>query len=329
MKKYEDGKLHYGIYVAVISVIVILLIGVLSFLFIWEKRQGTFPSQETPETLEYEGEQYVLKNNVETFLVLGLDKFGNVSSSHSYNNDNQADFLMLFVIDNDEKTVSAIQINRDTMTGVNVLGLNGNRVDTVMMQIALAHTYGNGKEVSCHNVKDAVSRLLMDIKINHVMSVKMDAVAIFNDLIGGVEVTLTEDFTNVDSSMIKGETIRLRGEQALYYVRSRAGFEDSSNIARMERQRQYIEALYGHTLEALKADDSFVTDASLKMADYIVSDCSTARLQRLADKFMEYEFTGIRTLNGNSVKGEEFMEFYVTQDSVTKNVVELFYVKAE
>ena len=329
MKKYEDGKLHYGIHIALISVIVILLIGALSFLFIWEKRQGTFPSQEAPEKFEYEGETYVLKDGIETFLVLGLDKFGNTLPSHSYNNDQQADFLMLFVIDNNAKTISSLHINRDTMTGVNILGLNGNRVDTVTMQIALSHTYGNGKEISCHNAMAAVSKLLMNAKIDHVMSMKMDAVAIFNDLVGGVEVTLTEDFTHLDSSMIKGETVLLRGEQALYYVRSRAGFEDSSNTARMERQRQYIDALYGRVMEAMEKDDSFVIQASLKTADYIVSDCSSAQLQRLSDKFMEYEFTDIRTLDGAAVKGEEYMEFYPTEDSIVKNVVELFYTQED
>ncbi len=329
MKRYEDGKLHYGIYVAVISGIVTLLIGALSFLFIWEKRQGTFPSQQAPEFFEYEGEKYVLKKGIETFLVLGLDKFESDSSNHSYNNDQQADFLMLFIIDNNEKTVSALHINRDTMTAVNILGLNGNRVDTATMQIALSHTYGNGKEISCHNAMEAVSKLLKNVKIDHGLSMKMDAVAIVNDLLGGVEVTLTEDFTYLDSSMVKGATVLLTGDQALHYVRSRSVFEDSSNIARMERQRQYMDALYNRAMAEMEENNSFVLDASLKTADYVISDCSTAQLQRLSDKFIEYEFAGIRSLDGTAVKGEEFMEFYPTEESIMKNVIELFYMRED
>lgn len=329
MKRIEDNKTHYGIYIVTVSVIVSLLIGALSFLFIWEKRQGTFPSQTAPEVFEYEGETYVLKKDIQTFLVLGLDKFETGSPNVSYNNDQQADFLMLLVIDNNEKKVSALQINRDTMTDVNILGLNGNRVDTVTMQIALSHTYGNGKVISCHNAMESVSKLLKNVKIDHGMSMKMDAVSIFNDLVGGVEITLTEDFTYLDASMVKGATVLLKGEQALHYVRSRSGFEDSSNIARMERQRQYMNALYERVLDAIDKDDSFILDASLKTADYIVSDCSTAQLQRLADKLIDYEFSGIRTLDGESVKGEKYMEFYPTEDSIMKNVLELFYTKKD
>ena len=50
------------------------------------------------------------KKNIETFLVLGLDKFEGQVQSSSYNNDQQADFLMLFVFDNDKKEYSAIVI---------------------------------------------------------------------------------------------------------------------------------------------------------------------------------------------------------------------------
>lgn len=327
MVKYKDQKIHTGMCVAWISVITVLLIVALSFLSLWAQRQSEFPSRQTNEIFEYEGEQYVLKKDIETFLVIGLDKFENTSPKDSYNNDQQADFLMLFIIDNSEKTVSALHIDRDTMTGVNILGLNGNRVDTVTMQIALSHTYGNGEEISCHNSMAAVSKLLKDVRIDHGMSVKMDAVALLNDLVGGVEVTLTEDFSEWDSSMVKGETVLLKGEQALYYVRNRSGLADSSNIARMERQRQYMEAWYKRALTAMEADEAFMTSIFLKLADDVISDCSGAQLQRLADKWFDYEFSGIRVLEGNSVKGEEYMEFYPSENSIMKNVIELFYVR--
>ena len=36
-----------------------------------------------------------------------------------------------------------------------------------------------------------------------------------------------------------------------------------------------------------------------------------------------------RTLDGESVKGEKYMEFYPTEDSIMKNVLELFYTKKD
>ena len=35
---------------------------------------------------------------------------------------------------------------------------------------------------------------LMDVKIDHYISLTMDSVAVMNDLVGGVEVTVLDDF---------------------------------------------------------------------------------------------------------------------------------------
>ncbi len=326
MRKATDSKGKYFKYVLISVFIVFLIFIALVLLKNWEKRQGLFPSHEIGEdTLTYNGEEYVLKDNIETFLVMGLDKFEGAAVSDSYNNDKQADFLMLFVFDNDAKKCSTIHINRDSMANVNVLGVAGNRVATVTKQIALAHTYGNGKDVSCRNTADAVSELLMGIKVNHYISLAMDSVMVMNDLVGGVEVTVLEDFTGIDDTLIKDETVTLMGEQALHYVRTRYGLEDSSNSTRMKRQQQYINALYEKYTQCVAADEEFIIEASLAMSDYIISDRSVTQLQELARKFSEYEFVGINDFEGRSLIGEQFMEFYPDEDSLTKVVVDNFY----
>ena len=314
--------LKYGI----TALLAASIIGMAFFaLYIWEQHQDKFPEQTIDNSILYNGEDYVLKKNIETFLVLGLDKFEESTSSDSYNNDQQADFLLLLVFDNNAKAVSALQINRDTMALVNILGLNGNKVDSVTKQIALAHTYGNGKAVSCHNVMDAVSKLLHDVKLDHYLSVKMDAVAILNDLVGGVEVTVLEDFAGIDDTLVKGETVRLVGEQALLYVQERKDLADSSNSSRMKRQQQYLESLYNQFLLCVEDDEEFIVDASLKMSDHILSDRSVTQLQDLAEKFTTYEFLGIDTIEGESVLGEKYIEFYPDENSVMDFVIKLFY----
>ena len=297
----------------------------LTVLAVWDHYRFSFSSNGKDDgVLEYQGKEYVLKDGVETFLVLGLDKFQDAPSSDSYNNDNQADFLMLFVIDNNEKKISVLQINRDTMVDVNILGLNGNKVSTVTEQIALAHTYGNGKDVSCRNTADSVSSLLLGMKVQHYISLKMDAVSAFNDLVGGVTLEVMDDFPN-DPALKKGQTVTLTGAQALAYVRARQGMEDNSNIARMARQRQYVETLYHQTMYCMENDEEFIVNASLQMKDYLVSDRSVTQMQQLADKFSTYEFVEIGTLRGESRVGERFMEFYADADHVQEIVVQLFY----
>lgn len=314
-------------YAAIILAVILAVSCVILLLGIWEKYHNRFKGQNTntaTSEITLNGEEYVLKDNIETVLVLGLDKFEE-QENDSYNNNKQADFLMLLVIDHDKRQCSALHINRDTMALMPILGVAGDQVGTVTKQIALAHTYGNGKEVSCRNTADAVSWLLHNVSIDHYISVTMDAVPVYNDLLGGVEVEVLDDFTGVDDTLIKGETVTLMGEHALNYVRTRYGLEDSSNSHRMVRQQQYIKAVYEKTLTALESDANFAVNAGTKLADYVVSDYTINGMQQLAKKLSGYEFTEIYELGGENVMGEKHIEFYPDENALTETVVELFY----
>lgn len=325
-KRNDKRKLMRGLAVALLAVF--LLTGAFLLLELWEKRQSIFPEQKTEDTVyEYNGVEYVKNEDVESFLILGLDKFEDAINNDSYNNDQRADFLMLLVFDNSEKKFTAVHLNRDTMVNMNVLGVAGQKIGTVNKQLALAHTYGNGRDVSCRNTADAVSELLNGVKVNHYLSITMDAVPILNDLLGGVEVTVLDDFSGIDDTLIKGETVTLHGDHALTYVRERYGLEDSSNSTRMVRQRQYMTAVYDKAMLEIENDDNFVIEASSKLADYIVSDRSVNQLQEIAKKLSQYKFTEIETLEGESVVKDGLMEFRPDADSIDKIVFELFYKK--
>lgn len=310
---------------AVVFAAIFVISTIFFFIELWEKDRGEYigNSVTVSDDLSYNGKEYKLKDDIETILLLGLDKFENEDSG--YNNDKQADFLMLLVIDNSAETCKAIHINRDTMTDMDVLGVAGDKIGTVYQQIALSHTYGNGREVSCRNTANAVSGLLMGMEIDHYVSVTMEAVPVYNDLVGGVSLEILDDFSNVDPSMVKGTKVRLTGEQALRYVRSRYGMDDPTNINRMKRQKQYLEALYDRSVKLQQADESFIQRAALKITDYIVSDCSANRLESLLKNISEYEFDKILTIDGESVRGESYMEFYLDEASVEKIVVDCFY----
>jgi LCP family protein required for cell wall assembly len=331
MKLRQEDKKKILRCTAIVLVVICILTAGLLLLDLWEKRQGTdsVPEKEV-NTLKYNGNEYVLNEDVDTFLVMGLDKFEGDIKSDAYTNDRQADFLMLFVFDNASKKCTALHINRDTMADVNKLDVTGFKVvGTINQQIALAHIYGDGDKTSCRNTADAVSKLLKNVKIDHYISVTMDTVPVFNDLVGGVEVTVTEDFSGLDDTLVKGEKVTLMGEHALNYVRTRKGLEDSSNSTRMERQKQYLEALYNKTMQCIESDDEFVVNASLAISDYIVSDRSVTQLQEIMEKASSYEFAGIMSLEGESRMGEKFIEFYPDEEFLIKTVVDLFFTEKE
>ena len=203
--------------------------------------------------------------------------------------------------------------------------------DSVNSQIALAHTYGKGGSVSNSNTATAVSKLLHGIKVDHYMSVTLDAVPVMNDLVGGVTVEVLDDFSDTEIGLVKGETVKLSSEQALAYVQERSGVDNKTNVGRMERQKQYVEAMKDEVKKCIENDSGFLTDMGVKMSDYMQSDCTTARLQEIGKRIQKYEFDGLREIEGESKlkeneDGSAFMEFYPDENALKALVVELFYV---
>ncbi len=325
MDKQNNGKSNRYRYAAIVLLVVFLLSAGLLLMKAWENSQGQFAGQYANGVfLEHEGTEYALRDRVETFLILGLDKFEGSFDEGAYNNDKQADFLLLFVLDHAAKKCTTLQLNRDAMVQMNVLGVAGNKIGTVTKQLALSHTYGNGGDVSCYNTATAVSNMLCGIKVDHYLSVTMDTVPMFNDLVGGVEVTVMDDFTGIDDTLVKGQTVTLMGQQALTYVRTREGLEDSTNMHRMERQRQYLKALEAKTRQCMENNDTFLAEAVLKLTENMVTDRSVNQLQSLADSISAYESVDILTLDGHYEQGPEFMEYYVDETAVKELVIALF-----
>lgn len=320
-------------YISIVLVMIFLITAALMFLEVWEKKQGRFSGFNTEDgVLTHNGTQYAIKENVESFLVLGLDKNDGESISDSHESGVQADFLMLFVFDNDAKKCTAVHINRDTMATVNKLSVGGATVvDTFTKQIALAYNYvaSENDKIRCRNTKDSVESLLCDINIDHYLSLTLDSVPAMNDLVGGVELTVLDDFTGIDDTLVKGQKVTLMGEQALRYVRTRYGLEDNTNRNRMERQKQYINALYEKTVSRISADEEFLLNFVTTVNEYVVYDSSDEKMQKFAEKFNEYEFVGIKEIDGETKLGEEYVEFYPDEESVKELVVDLFYTPIE
>lgn len=308
--------------------VICLIIAALLLLQTWEAKQSNANNKQPitdRDTITYNGVKYVQQKDLDTVLIMGLDKFEGNEVSGAYLNHQQADFMLLVAVDRSTKTYSILHLNRDTMTDISVLGQRGERIGTRHEQLALSHTYGTGGTDSCRNAAEAVSNLLHGVKIDHFLSVTMDAVAILNDYAGGVTVEVLDDFSAVDPSLKKGETVTLKGQQALTYVRTRKDLEDSSNLRRMERQRQYLTALQDIMTAKSENDDEFLARGLKKIGDYIVSDVTVNQLQLLSKQLGEYEFTGFRTIDGQAQKGEKFMEFYADEDDLMKTVLELYF----
>lgn len=311
----------------------VLFFGLIS---LWEARYGTAETvtssnSNSPDTTEnedavfYNGQWYVPRQNVESVLVMGVDKYETETTADSYNNSQQADFLTLLIVDQKNNSYTTLQINRDTMANIPILGVRGEEAGSFTGQLALTHTYGSGGSDSCRNTVKAVSDFLFGVKIDHYISLTMDAIPKINDMVGGVSLTLLDDFTMYNPAMQKGKEVHLTGDMALAYVRYRKDLEDTTNVNRMKRQRQYLSALKGRISENAKSNDSFVLETLDAVSKYMVSDCTVNQLSDLFEKCLAGQDNGITEIAGKSIKGKEYMEFHADEDSLKKTVISLFY----
>ncbi|MDY4754605.1 MAG: LCP family protein [Candidatus Faecousia sp.] len=263
------------------------------------------------------------RKNLETILVMGLDKNERSEMLEGYVNKTQSDFLLLLVIDQENRSINSLQINRDTMTEITRLGVFGGATGKYTAQIALAHAYGSGGSDSALNAVKAVSNFLGGVKIDHYMTFTMDSVALVNDMVGGVTVFIEDDFSEMDPSLVQGQEITLKGEQALHFVRGRTNVADGTNLNRMARQRQYMMGLYEKIMAAAAQDEAFPEKLVKKLADAFDTDLSVYQLDSLFDTLLECKMGEILTIEGENVRGE-FMEFYADPDSVAQAVQTLF-----
>lgn len=279
-------------------------------------------------TIEIDGVKYKFNNNV-NYLIIGLDRFGKANGSDYGVNPAQADFLAILSVNKDTKKYFVLPINRDTITDVWRLSLAGQRVMKLREQIALSHSYGNGLDQSCKNTVDAVTELLYGLPIDYYCSMTMDVVKAITDYIGGVTVTLDEnqDLSKVHSDWLPNATIKLTGQTSLDFVRSRKDVEDESNISRMHRQEQYLQGFF-EVISKTDVDTEFVSGAYEKVADYIVTDCTSLDFINVFDCFEGYDFEGFKKIEGESgLDNGGYKTFIVDEDALKELVINTYLVK--
>ena len=313
--------------------IILLLLALAAFLIQkWENKtyavsvdrsesSAILDSASLPE-ITYGGITYAAKPSTETYLVMGIDVSGPVVSVPGAYNGGQADALFLVVLDNEAKTWQLLRLNRDSMVDVPVLDLRGDVIGYEHQQLALAHAYGDGTRSSCENTVSTVSTLLGGQPIDGYASLHMDGIAVLNDAIGGVTLTVSSDFAAVDPTLVEGKTITLNGQQAMEYVRTRKDVDDQSNLARMERQRQYLEAMKP---QLLTLGDEEILQVYERLGEYVVTNISSQNVLTLAEKMQEYQELPELTIDGENTLEDGHIAYILDQDSVQRTVLELFY----
>lgn len=311
---------------SLLVLIVLMVVAVAALSMLREKPQPATPSvpANVPGVVEYQGRQYIRSPGIDVTLLLGLDTWDKLQSSGAHYNLVQSDFISLLVCDTNAKSYRMLQLNRDMMVAVDILGLTGEVISTQTQQLTLAHNQGNGLDASSWHVANTISRLLGEIPIQRHITVSMGAIPILNDLIGGVTVTLLDDFTDINPAMTKGSQHTLRGNEALSYLRARDIQEDESNLPRMARQQQYIDAVY-RQLKAENPIKEINSELLSRLDGYLLTSSSLNGLSDLQKKLETFRYDGLVELAGSYQKGAEFMEFYTDPNDLQAVILTLFY----
>jgi len=277
------------------------------------------------------GEQYSPKQDLTVILLMGTDHYVDESTSDdSYRSGGQADFLVLLVIDEVSQSIAPVQIDRDTMAEVTTLGILGNETGTRWTQICLAHGFGDGKKQSCSLQSDAVSRLFYNVSIPYYIAMSLDGISTLNDAVGGVAVTIEDDFTRLDPQMKIGATLTLNGMQAEYFVRNRKDIGVGTNEERSKRQDQYWDALVQMMDQRLKTenDTDFLHVILNQLDPYLTSNLARGRLINELWNDREYTRQSMIQLQGEYTIGDDgFVEFHVDETALEALVMRLFYDK--
>ena len=237
----------------------------------------------------------------------------------------QADFLILMTIDRMKHQVHTLQIDRDTIVPVQVYGAFGNPAGTREMQICLSYAFGTDPQKACQNTVRAVEKLLGGVPIDHYVALDMDGMNLLNDALGGVTVTLEDDFSMFDPAMTKGTTLTLQGRQAEYYLRGRMTVGDGTNSSRMRRQAAFMEAALMLVRERMAQDPAYLATVVNALDGHVVSSCDMAWLVNQASAVQSYTMTKNVRLQGEHLVGADgFVEFHPDTNGLMTYITSTF-----
>ena len=285
-------------------------------------------------TVFWNGKTYKRNTYVKAVLCMGVDRDGPMTETTLSGDGGQADGIFLLANDTARGSMKILLIPRDSMTEITKTDTswtetNGAKLGEVVDHLSLSYAYGDGREKSCEYTKQAVSHLLMGLKIDSYMAADLEIIASLNDEVGGVTVTIpTMGMEQADPEFVFVQTVRLKGEQAERFVRFRDTERDNSAISRMEQQKLYISGFFQAVKEKSRTESN-ITEHLFEMSqDYMVTDMAKDEYLKLAINALEGEgltSASFKMAPGTGTATETYDEYYVDQEALVPILLDLFY----
>lgn len=329
MEEKKRKKLPLGVVLLLILLaITVLLCSVVLGLWLHGRSSINQPDTgaEDESTIVYDGKTYRYRQDMINILLMGIDADGlPTAGSHD-----QADVLILACLDPDSGEMNLVSLSRDILCDMEMLQPDGTVAQT-RGQLALAYAYGDGLHESCRLTCDAVSGIFYGLPIHGYASYYMSGIADLNDAVGGVTVTVIEDFpfSNVAGfhNMIEGHQVKLKGYQAELYIRARLEEQADANELRMVRQKQYMMALIDRCLTLVREKPTDLLGVYNAVMSYVLTNLSFSRIAYLATEAVDMQWDGeVHSLTGELSLNEHNEAVLVPdQAALLELMIDTFY----
>ena len=278
-------------------------------------------------TITWKDKEYQYNSLITTILYAGLDSTDPLKASETYSNKARADSVSVVILDKKKKKMSILALNRDTMTEIRRYTRTGEDMGTYVSHLGYAYSYGDGGEVSCEDLKEAVEKLL-GISIDEYAVTNQSSITSINDLVGGVTVTVpNDDLAAMYPELKKGAVVTLDDSNVKDFLQHRDTAADFSNEGRIERQQAYVTAYVDLLKDRLASEPDQLWQEIGQMNDYLQTSITKNKYLSLARLLEKVSFTDADYYRptGKDSAGELHDEFYVDEDALQQLVIDLFY----
>ena len=278
-------------------------------------------------TITWKDKEYQYNSLITTILYAGLDSTDPLKASETYSTKARADSISVVIFGQKKEKMSILALNRDTMTEIRRYTRTGEDMGTYVSHLGYAYSYGDGGEVSCEDLKEAVEKLL-GISIDEYAVTNQSSITSINDLVGGVTVTVpNDDLAAMYPELKKGAVVTLDDSNVKDFLQHRDTAADFSNEGRIERQQAYVTAYVDLLKNRLASEPDQLWQEIGQMNDYLQTSITKNKYLSLARLLEKVSFTDADYYRptGKDSAGELHDEFYVDEDALRQLVIDLFY----
>lgn len=279
-------------------------------------------------TMVAEGQEYLWREDVFNIVCIGVDREEDMGWQYGDGRSiGQADAIFVVSIDLTSNEIRIIAIPRDTMVELRMYNNEyGFYSGKMQGQIALQYAYADGGWRSCSQVEHRVSELLGGAPMHGYVAVNLTSIEAINDAVGGVDVTMDDDYTWINPSFEKGASVHLWGRDARDFIQRRDTAVYGSAMTRIARAKLYLKSFIRQAKSAVIKDIGLPAHLTNELSAHMTTSYSDEEITYIAMQALisEISVEEMYTIPGEIKMGRVYEEYYPDEEAVREMVIELF-----